>query len=95
MKYKIAVFYVLKYGWTQKRHYHIITWKIGKPWRTYETILYYHPRKRLSHHYILHLPGAYTKYPKDRDLLEEIKSVLETRITIKEVTKIVEYERTI
>ena len=91
MKYKIAVFYVLEYGY--KYHYHIITWEIKKPWHTFETILYYHPRKRLSHHYILHLPGAYTRYPKDRDILEELKLILETRINIKEATKLVEYER--
>jgi len=95
MKYKIAVFYVLRYGGDFKYNYHIITWEIKHPGILYETILYYHPRKRLSHHYILHLPGTYIRYPKDRDILEVFKLVLETRVNIKEATKIVEYERTI
>lgn len=93
MKYKIAVFYVLRRYGDYKYHYHIITWEIKKPWYTFETILYYHPRKRLSHHYILHLPGAYNRYPKDRDILGEIKLALETRINVEEATKIIEYER--
>ncbi len=92
MKYKIAVFYVLKYGWTQKRHYHIITWETKRPWYTYETILYYLPRKRLSYHYILHLPGAHNSYAT---VTPVFKLVLEARTRIKEATKIVEYERTI
>lgn len=93
MKYKIAVFYVLRYG--GKYHYHVITWEIGKPWRTYETILYYLPRKRLSHHYISHLPGSYTRCSKNKDILEEIKLDIEARTQIKEATKIIEYERAI
>ena len=93
MKYKIAVFHVLKYGWTQKCHYHIITWEIEKPWKTYETILYYHPRKRLSHHYILlHLPGEYRIYTT---AMPVFKLILEARTEIKKATKVVEYERTI
>ena len=95
MKYKIAVFYVLRYWGEHKYHYHIITWETGKSGHAYETILYYHPSKRLSYHYILHLPGAYNSYDKDRDILDEIKLRLETSIDIKEATKIIEYERTI
>lgn len=95
MKYKIVVFYVLRCWGDHKYYYHIITWETKKPWYTFETILYNHPRKRLSHHYILHLPGAYTRYPKDKATLGQIKLVLETRINVKEITKIIEYERTI
>jgi hypothetical protein len=91
MKYKIAVFYVLKYGWTQKRHYHIITWETSRPWNTYETVLYYLPRKRLSHHRILRLPGAYHSYAVTTP---NFKIILETRTNVKKATKIVEYERT-
>ena len=92
MKYKIAVFYVLRC--CGDHHYHIITWETERPWYTFETVLYYHPRKRLSHRYILHLPGMLNRYPKDRDILGELKLILETRITVKEATKIIEYERT-
>ena len=92
MKYKIAVFYVLKCGGDHKYHYHIITWETKKPWYTYETILYYHPRKRLSHHYILHLLGAYKSYATVRP---NLRIILEARTNIKEATKIVEYERTV
>lgn len=91
MKYKIAVFYVLKYGRTQKRYYYIITWEIEKPWRTYETVLYHYPRKKLSNHYILlHLPGKCRSYVTATPVF---KLILEARTGIKEATKIVEYER--
>ena len=92
MKYKIAVFCVLRRGDDHKYYYHIITWETGKPWYIYETILYYYPRKKLSHHYILHLPGARDIYGT---ATLNFKMILETRTGIKEATKIVEYERTI
>lgn len=89
MKYKIAVFYVLKYG-VEQNHYHIITWETKRPWYTYETILYYLPRKRLSHHYILHLPGVHNSYVTKTPVF---KLILEARTGIRRATKIVEYER--
>ena len=95
MKYKIAVFYVLRREGEHKYHYHIITWGTEKPWPTYETVLYYHPRKRLSHHYILHLPGELhcSYYSSAAPVFDE--SVLETRTNVKKAIKLVEYERTI
>lgn len=97
MKYKIVVFYVLGFVGDNKNHethYRIITWETERPWYIFETILYYHPRKRLSHRYILNLPGICYRYPEDRDILGELKLILETRPGIKEATKIIEYERT-